>query len=64
MLIKISEQVRSGDLTSVLKQYEQELHNPIRGALTGNLIRSLLIQIQKAKVDGELALSALDKVKL
>lgn len=29
---------------------------------TGDLIRGLLIQIQKAKVDGELAISALDKL--
>jgi nuclear control of ATPase protein 2 len=28
----------------------------------GDLVRSLLIQIQKAKVDGELAMSALDKL--
>ena len=34
----------------------------MRSIVGGSLIRSLLIQIQKAKVDGALALSALDKL--
>ena len=41
-----SEQIRRGDLTPVLKVYERNVKNPVRRTL----IRSLLIQVQKAKV--------------
>jgi nuclear control of ATPase protein 2 len=58
----ITQQVRNGNLTAVLQRYEDEIRHPLRGALSGDLIRSLLIQAQKVKVDGELAMSALDKV--
>lgn len=49
-----------GDLKFVLESYEQDLRTPIYSISTGSLIRPLLIQIQKAKVDAALALSALD----
>ncbi|KAL2919695.1 Nuclear control of ATPase protein 2 [Polyrhizophydium stewartii] len=58
----LGDRARLGDLTVVLQRYEAEIKKPIRGVVTGELIRSLLIQIQKAKVDGELAISALDKL--
>lgn len=58
----IRQQVRTGNLTAVLQHYEADLKNPIRSALSGDLIRSVLIQIQKGKVDGEVAISALDKI--
>ena len=45
-----------------MENYEQDIKKPLRNFLAGDLIRSLLIQIQKAKVDGELAMSALDKL--
>ncbi|KAJ3401069.1 hypothetical protein CcCBS67573_g07179 [Chytriomyces confervae] len=51
-----------GDLSVVLRSYEDELKHPISGALKGDLVRSLLIQVQKSKVDLELAMSALDKL--
>jgi nuclear-control-of-ATPase protein 2 len=54
--------VREGDLSPVLRAYESDLRNPIRSALTGTLIRTLLIQIQKTKVDVEVALSGIDKL--
>lgn len=47
---QLSERIRQGDLTPVLRIYEEDIKTPVRTALTGNLIRSLLIQIQKAKV--------------
>lgn len=43
-------QVERGDLTAVLKVYEEDIKSPIRSALTGTLVRSLLIQVQKMKV--------------
>lgn len=49
-LRNLSEQIQRGDLTSVLKVYEGDIKSPVRSALTGTLIRSLLIQVQKAKV--------------
>ena len=46
----LSEQIRRGDLTPVLKVYERDIKHPVRSALGRTLIRSLLIQAQKAKV--------------
>lgn len=46
----LSDQIRQGDLTSVLKIYEADIKKPIRSAVGGTLVRSLLIQVQKAKV--------------
>jgi nuclear control of ATPase protein 2 len=46
----LHDQVERGDLTAVLKVYEEDIKSPIRNALTGSLVRSLLIQVQKMKV--------------
>lgn len=46
----LAERIRQGDLTPVLEIYESDIRSPIRSAIAGTLIRSLLIQIQKAKV--------------
>ncbi|GAD94864.1 hypothetical protein CPC735_061700 [Paecilomyces variotii No. 5] len=56
----ITASVREGDLTPVLKAYEQDLRQPFRGTVRGNLVRALLIQIQKTKVDVELAIGGID----
>lgn len=45
--------IREGDLTPVLRVYEEDIKQPIRSAITGTLIRSLLIQVQKMKVSTE-----------
>jgi nuclear-control-of-ATPase protein 2 len=42
--------VQSGDMEEVLKAYENEIRQPIKSALVGHLIRTLLIQVQKTKV--------------
>ena len=47
---ELSARVRQGDLTTVLKVYEGDIKSPVRSAVSGTLVRSLLIQIQKAKV--------------
>lgn len=52
--------IREGDLTPVLKSYEQDMQSPVMGALRGNLIRALLIQVQKTKVDIEVAMGGID----
>lgn len=56
----IRAKVREGDLTPVLKAYEKDLSSPVWGSLRGNLIRALLIQIQKTKVDVEVAMGGID----
>lgn len=56
----IRAKVREGDLTPVLKAYEKDLASPFMGALRGNLIRALLIQVQKTKVDVEVAMGGID----
>lgn len=56
----ITAKVREGDLTPVLKAYEQDLRQPLRGTVRGNLVRALLIQIQKTKVDVEIAIGGID----
>ena len=61
-LREISERIRQGDLTPVLQVYEEDIKSPIRSAVKGTLVRSLLVQIQKAKVDLDQALSGIDKL--
>ncbi|KAJ3129678.1 Nuclear control of ATPase protein 2 [Nowakowskiella sp. JEL0407] len=59
---EIISKTQVGDLTIVLQEYEKQMRSPISNVIRGDLLRALLIQIQKAKVDGELAVSALDKL--
>ena len=52
--------VREGDLTPVLRAYEKDLRRPFMGTIRGDLVRALLIQIQKTKVDVEIAIGGID----
>ncbi|CAO0792124.1 unnamed protein product [Mucor circinelloides] len=54
--------VREGDMSVILKAYEEEIKHPLRNAVKGDLIQTLLIQVQKTKVDVDLAMAALDKL--
>jgi nuclear-control-of-ATPase protein 2 len=56
----IANAVKEGDLTPVLKAYERDLRSPFMGTIRGDLVRALLIQIQKTKVDVEIAISGID----
>lgn len=58
----IRAKIREGDLTPVLRVYERDLASPVLGALRGNLIRALLIQIQKTKVDVDVAMGGIDSL--
>jgi nuclear-control-of-ATPase protein 2 len=49
-LATLSQQIKLGDLTPVLQLYEKDIKRPLKSALTGTLLRSVFIQIQKAKV--------------
>ena len=59
-IAEIRARVKEGDLTPVLKAYERDLRRPIMGTVRGDLIRALLIQIQKTKVDVEVAVGGID----
>ncbi|KAI9848583.1 MAG: Nuclear control of ATPase protein 2 [Sclerophora amabilis] len=56
----IRAKVKEGDLTPVLRAYERDLRKPFMGTVRGDLIRALLIQIQKTKVDVEVAIGGID----
>lgn len=46
-LDELYESARHGDLSSVLPYYEKSIRHPINNALFGDLVRLLLIQVQK-----------------
>ncbi|KAI9721025.1 MAG: hypothetical protein M1812_002504 [Candelaria pacifica] len=52
--------VKEGDLTPVLRAYEKDLRKPFMGTVRGDLVRALLIQVQKTKVDVEVAMGGID----
>ncbi|KAG1458269.1 hypothetical protein G6F55_005447 [Rhizopus delemar] len=61
-LAKLAIDIREGDISVVLKEYEKEIKNPLKNVILGDLLQAILIQIQKTKVDVDLAMSALDKL--
>lgn len=61
-LDEISAKVKEGDLTPVLRAYERDLRKPFIGTVRGDLIRALLIQVQKTKVDVEVAIGGIDSL--
>lgn len=54
--------IKSGDMTLIMNNYEKDLKNPIKSIVAGDMIRNILIQIQKTKVDGSLALNGVDQI--
>ena len=52
-LQNLTERASNEDMNIVMKYYQQEMNAPIRSALFGDLIKGILIQVQKVKVDGE-----------
>ncbi|ODN79548.1 hypothetical protein L202_03503 [Cryptococcus amylolentus CBS 6039] len=56
----LGEKVKTGNMEEVLRVYEKELQSPVKNALMGSLIRTLLIQVQKTKTDLSLSLLSLD----
>ncbi|XWS52643.1 hypothetical protein CRYUN_Cryun11dG0088500 [Craigia yunnanensis] len=49
-------------LEIVMSRYEKELMHPIQNLLNGELARALLIQVQKLKLDIEMAMLELDQI--
>lgn len=58
----IDRRAREGDMDLVMKPYNREIQHPIRSLLIGDLMRGLLIQVQKVKVDTEAAMLAMDQI--
>lgn len=58
----LAEQVREGDLDAFMRLYEAQISAPLRSAISGRLLRSVLVQVQKTKVDGSLALGGIDRL--
>ena len=61
-IAEIRTKVAEGDVTPVLRAYEKDLKSPFMGAVRGDLVRSLLIQVQKTKVDLEVAMTGIDSL--
>lgn len=61
-LDSLTKQIEHGQLDEFMSIYEKQLNSPLQSLITGKLIRSILIQIQKTKVDGSLALNGIDKM--
>ncbi len=57
---EIRAKVKEGDVSPVLRAYEKDLRSPLKGTVRGDLVRTLLIQVQKTKVDVEVAMSGID----
>lgn len=49
-IAELTKQIREGDLTEVMKVYENDIKSPLKSVVSGTLVRTLLIQIQKTKV--------------
>ncbi|KAF8685676.1 NCA2 protein [Rhizoctonia solani] len=61
-LAQLPKQVKEGNLADIMRSYEADMKHPIRSALFGTLIRTLLIQVQKSKVDVDFTLNGIDKL--
>ncbi|KAF4995850.1 hypothetical protein FDECE_12664 [Fusarium decemcellulare] len=59
---EIRTKVAEGDVTPVLRAFEKDLRSPFMGTIRGDLVRSLLIQVQKTKVDLEVAMTGIDSL--
>ena len=49
-LAALAGQIRLGDLTPISRIYEEDIKSPLKSAVMGTLLRSIFVQVQKAKV--------------
>ncbi|KAI5965255.1 NCA2 [Candida pseudojiufengensis] len=59
---EINQDVKNGDLKIIMSRYENEIRKPIKYLINGSLLRLILIQVQKGKVDGGVAINGIDKL--
>jgi hypothetical protein len=58
----IPERAAQGDMSLVMQTYQREIQRPILSLVAGDLMRGLLVQVQKVKIDTEAAMLAADQV--
>jgi hypothetical protein len=58
----LEERAQKGDMSIVMNKYTADLQSPISNMMTGSLIRGMLIQIQKMKLEGEEMLMDMDQL--
>ncbi|KAJ2845053.1 Nuclear control of ATPase protein 2 [Coemansia brasiliensis] len=58
----VRSRVAHGDLSDVMQVYANEMQQPFRNVLFGDLVQAMLIQVQKVKVDVGQTMAALDKL--
>lgn len=58
----LTKQIMDGDLQDFMKIYEHQIENPVKSIVFDNMVRSLLIQLQKVKVDGSMAMNGINKL--
>ncbi|TFK74832.1 NCA2-domain-containing protein [Pluteus cervinus] len=58
----LSKQIRLGDFTPVQVIYEDDIRSPLKSAVSGTLLRSVFIRVQKAKVDINQVLLGIDRL--
>jgi len=61
-LQKIGASALNGNMDPVMAVYERQIGSPLLNLIAGDLIRAMLIQLQKSKVDVEVALSGIDQL--
>eukprot|EP01117_Protostelium_nocturnum_P012125 TRINITY_DN4448_c0_g1_i2.p1 TRINITY_DN4448_c0_g1~~TRINITY_DN4448_c0_g1_i2.p1 ORF type:complete len:587 (-),score=222.40 TRINITY_DN4448_c0_g1_i2:74-1834(-) len=61
-LAELEKSAKVGDIKPILSAYEQDIQNPIKAALFGDLVQLILVQVQKQRVDIERAMLAIDKL--
>ncbi|KAF8635828.1 hypothetical protein AX15_000027 [Amanita polypyramis BW_CC] len=61
-LQELSQKIKVGDLTPILELYEEDIKHPVKSALLGRLLRSVFVQVQKAKVDIDQTLTGIDRL--
>eukprot|EP01097_Dermamoeba_algensis_P009020 TRINITY_DN6217_c0_g1_i1.p1 TRINITY_DN6217_c0_g1~~TRINITY_DN6217_c0_g1_i1.p1 ORF type:complete len:237 (-),score=60.70 TRINITY_DN6217_c0_g1_i1:57-767(-) len=59
---KLIAQSHAGDLSSIMPDYEQSIKKPIKNTLFGSMIRLILIQVHKQKIDVERTMVAVDRL--
>ncbi|THH20087.1 hypothetical protein EW146_g1208 [Bondarzewia mesenterica] len=58
----LANKIHLGDLTPILEIYEEDIKTPVKSALSGTLLRSVFVQVQKAKVDIDQTLTGIDRL--
>ncbi|PNY27305.1 Nuclear control of ATPase protein 2, partial [Tolypocladium capitatum] len=61
-IAEIRSKISGGDVTPISRAYEKVLRSPLAAAVRGDLVRSVLIQVQKTTVDLKVAMTGIDSL--